>query len=48
MNKKTSKKKIKERDMTHFTPDKYLADLKDLDSVLLQDFSSVSDTFNIY
>ena len=48
MNKKTSKQKIKERDMTHFTRDKYLADPKDLDSVLLQDFSNVNDMFNIY
>ena len=34
--------------MTHFTLDKYLADFKDLDSVLLQDFSNVNDMFNIY
>ena len=47
MNKKTRKQKIKVRDMTHFTLNKYLADLKDLDFVLLQDFSNVN-MFNIY
>ena len=48
MNKKTSKQKIKVRDMIHFTPDKHLADPKDLDSVLLQDFSNVNDMFKSY
>ena len=46
-NKKIRKQKIKVRDMTHFTLNKYLADLKDLDFVLLQDFSNVN-MFNIY
>ena len=36
------------RDMTHFTQDKYLADIKDLDSVLLQELSDVNDFYNIY
>lgn len=36
------------RDATHFTLDKYLEDLKDLDSVLLQEFSNVNDMYSIY
>ena len=48
LNKKTSKQKIKMRDMTHSTPEKYLADIKDLDSVLLQELSNVNDMYNIY
>ena len=48
MNKKTSKQKIKVRDMIHFTLDENLAYLKDLDSVLLQDFSNVNDMFKSY
>ena len=47
-NKKTNKQKMKMRGATHFTLDKYLADLKDLDSVLLQEFSNVNDIYNIY
>ena len=48
MNKKPSKQKIKMRDTTHFTLEKYPADLKDLYSVLQQEFSSVNDTYNIH
>ena len=48
MNKKPSKQKMKMRGAAHFTLDKYLADLKDLDSVLLQEFSNVNDIYNIY
>ena len=48
MNKKPSKQKIKMRDTTHFTLDKYLANLKDLDSVLQQECSNVDDMYNIY
>ena len=48
MNKKNSKQKIKIRDMIHFTIDKYLTDLKDLDSVLLQEFSNISDMYSVY
>lgn len=36
------------RDTTHFTLGKYLIDLKDLDSFLLQELSNVNDTYNIY
>ena len=36
------------RDMIHFTIDKYLTDLKDLDSVLLQEFSNISDMYSVY
>ena len=48
MNNKPSKQKIKMRDTTHFTLDKYLANLKDLDSVLQQECSNVDDMYNIY
>ena len=36
------------RDMTHFTLEKYLADLKDLHFLFLKEFSNVSDMYNIY
>ena len=36
------------RDTTRFTLGKYLIDLKDLDSFLLQELSNINDTYNIY
>ena len=47
MNSNTSKQKIKIEIQNKYL-DKYLADLKDLDSVLLQEFCNVNDMYNIY
>ena len=36
------------REMAQFKVDKYLADLKNLDFFLLQEFNNINDMYNIY